>query len=236
MQKGNELYRGKAKTVYATDDPELLIMEFRDDVSAFNAQKLASLTRKGEVNNLFNAHVMTMLQKAGVATHFEKVLSKQESLVKRLQMVPVECVVRNRAAGGICKRLGLEEGIVLTPPVFEFFYKDDELGDPFINDSHILTFAWATQEEIKEMHKITLQVNELLLPFFAKAGFYLVDFKLEFGRYHGQLVLADEFTPDGCRIWDMETEQKFDKDRFRRDLGDVVEYYETAAKRLGISI
>lgn len=235
-KKQQLLYSGKAKSVYHTDDSELLLMEFRDDTSAYNGVKLAQLSRKGLVNNYFNAFIMQKLQAAGIATHLQQRVSDTESLVKCLDMIPVECVVRNVAAGGMSKRLGIEEGAVLSRPVFEFFYKDDALGDPMINESHILSFAWATQTEITQMQQITMAVNEILTPLFEQAGFMLVDYKLEFGRYHGELLLGDEFTPDGCRLWDSKTQEKFDKDRFRRDLGDVIGHYEQVASRLGITI
>ena len=234
MKKANELYRGKAKTVYLTDDPDRLILHFRNDTSAFDGEKLAQLERKGMVNNYFNAFIMQKLMDAGIKTHFEEVLSDDESQVLRLEMLPIECVVRNITAGSVCRRLGIEEGKECNPPTFEFFLKDDELHDPMINDSHILTFGWATEDDIKQMKALTLQVNEVLKPLFDNAGMLLVDYKLEFGRFKGELVLGDEFTPDGCRIWDKDTKEKLDKDRFRQDLGDVIESYEIAGKRLGI--
>ncbi len=236
MQKLTKLYSGKAKSVYETDQPQYYIMEFRDDISAFNAEKLASLNNKGFVNNQFNAFIMQTLAHAGIKTHFLELFSENESVVKALQMIPVECVIRNIAAGNLCKRLGLEEGIELTPPTFEFFYKHDKLGDPFINEYHIRTFNWASEAEINAMQTITFQINDILRPLFLNAGMLLVDFKLEFGRCNGELYLGDEFTPDGCRIWDAKTREKLDKDRFRRDLGDVVESYQIAAQRLGIEL
>ncbi|GAB4392707.1 MAG: phosphoribosylaminoimidazolesuccinocarboxamide synthase [Gammaproteobacteria bacterium] len=236
MEKRQQLYSGKAKTVYATDDPNLLIMHYRNDISAFNAQKLANLERKGLVNNYFNAYIMQQLATGGVRTHFEKVLNDHESLMKRLVMLPVECVVRNIAAGSLCKRLGIAEGTEFATPIFEFFYKNDALGDPFINECHILAFNWATQADIDEMKHISLKVNQILRPLFAAAGMLLVDFKLEFGRFDNQLLLGDEFTPDGCRIWDQQTREKMDKDRFRQDLGQVIDNYEQVARRLGINL
>ena len=168
-------------------------------------------------------------------THFEKLLSDTDSLVKKLDMVPVECVVRNVTAGSICKRLGLQEGLNLDPPTFEFFYKNDELHDPMINDYHIKSFGWATEQQIEEMKQKTFEVNEILKKIFSEAGMILVDYKLEFGSFKGELFLGDEFTPDGCRVWDSETREKLDKDRFRQDLGNVVESYQTIAKKLGIN-
>lgn len=236
MKKGEELYRGKAKTVYRTDNDDLFILEFRDDTSAFNGQRLEKLARKGVVNNQFNAFIMQLLAQAGIKNHFEACLSPTESIVKRLDMIPVECVVRNVATGSLSKRLGIEEGKALTPPVFEFFLKDDALGDPMINSSHIQSFGWATAEEVALMKATTLKVNQVLSPLFEEAGMQLIDFKLEFGRFEGELLLGDEFTPDGCRIWDMNSKEKLDKDRFRQDLGNVIESYESVANRLGIEI
>jgi len=236
MQKQKELYSGKAKTVYATDDPDKLVLHFRNDTSAFDGEKLAKLERKGMVNNKFNAFIMQKLQQAGISTHFESLLSDDESLVKKLEMIPVECVVRNISAGSLCRRLGVEEGLELDPPLFEFFLKNDQLHDPMINDYHILVFKWATADEIEKMKQLTFQVNDVLKQLFLDAGLLLVDYKLEFGRYQGELLLGDEFTPDGCRLWDAETRNKLDKDRFRQGLGGVVEAYEEVAHRLGIKL
>lgn len=236
MKKLAQLYAGKAKTMFETDDPNYLIMEFRNDVSAFNGVKLASLDNKGKINNQINAFLMNILQDSGIPVHFKQLYSDTESIVRRLDMIPVECVVRNYAAGGISKRLGIAEGVGLNPPVFEFFYKSDELGDPMVNESHILTFGWATTEEIQIMRDFSMAVNRVLLPLFEKAGLLLIDYKLEFGRMHGTICLADELTPDGCRIWDAHTLEKMDKDRFRRDLGEVVEHYELLANRLQVPL
>ena len=234
--KKQELFSGKAKSVYETDDPDKLILFFRNDTSAFDGGKVAQLQRKGEVNNRFNAFIMEKLENAGIATHFDSLLSAEESLVKRLSMFPIECVVRNVAAGSICKRLGIEEGIDFDPPTFEFFLKNDELHDPMINEYHIRSFGWATDEQVKGMQALTFQVNTILRSLFQEAGLLLVDYKLEFGDYHGQITLGDEFTPDGCRLWDMETRKKLDKDRFRQGLGGVVEAYEEVARRLGVEL
>lgn len=236
MQKEQEIYRGKAKTIYSCSDDNKVIMHYRDDATAFNAQKHAELARKGLVNNHFNAFIMRHLQMHGIATHFEQLLGDRESLVKRLSMIPVECVVRNKAAGSICQRLGIEEGRDLTPPVFEFFYKDDSLNDPLINDSHVVSFDIATREEIETMKALTFKVNNVLQPLFEQAGLILVDYKLEYGRFDGEIYLGDEFTPDGCRLWDSQTLDKMDKDRFRRDLGNVIEAYEEVSHRLGIEL
>lgn len=236
MQKTSELYAGKAKSVYRTDDPDKLILHFRNDTSAFDGEKVEQLERKGEVNNRFNAFVMQKIQDAGIPTHFEKLLSAEESLVKNLKMMPVECVVRNIAAGSLCKRLGVEEGIELNPPTFEFFLKNDELHDPMINEYHIRAFGWATEQQIEAMKQLTFKVNDVLKAMFLDVGLLLVDYKLEFGDYHGTVVLGDEFTPDGCRLWDAETRKKLDKDRFRQGLGGVVEAYEEVALRLGVQL
>lgn len=234
LSKQNELYSGKAKTLYATEDNRALIVWFRDDTSAFDGLKTEQLARKGMVNNYFNAHIMQYLEEHGLKTHLLKVLSDNESLVKKLEMIPIECVIRNITAGSICKRLGLEEGKELHQPIFEFFLKNDELHDPMVNESHIEVFKWATASEVEAMKNLTFRVNELLKPLFMKNGMLLVDYKLEFGRYEGEIVLGDEFTPDGCRIWDAQTREKLDKDRFRKDLGNVIESYEIAAHRLGV--
>ncbi|WP_455376819.1 phosphoribosylaminoimidazolesuccinocarboxamide synthase [Kaarinaea lacus] len=236
MEKGEELYSGKAKSVYKTADPDKLVLFFRNDTSAFDGEKIEQLDRKGEVNNKFNAFIMQKLAEAGIPTHFEEIASPQESVVKKLNMLPVECVVRNIAAGSICKRLGIEEGIDINPPTFEFFLKDDARHDPMINEYHIRSFGWATDEQIKEMQRLTFKVNDVLKELFLKAGLLLVDYKLEFGDFKGQLFLGDEFTPDGCRLWDAETRNKLDKDRFRQGLGGVVEAYEEVAHRLGVKL
>jgi len=236
MQRGDQLYAGKAKSLYQCEDPDKLVMHFRDDTSAFDGEKVAKLDRKGVVNNQFNAFVMALLQEKGIPTHFEKLLSEDESLVKNLDMIPVECVVRNLAAGSICKRLGVKEGLELEPPTFEFFLKDDERHDPMINESHIRSFGWASDDEVVTMCDQTLKVNDVLKELFAQHGMLLVDFKLEFGRYNGDLVLGDEFTPDGCRLWDAKSREKFDKDRFRQGLGGVIEAYEEVAQRIGVTV
>ena len=236
MQRGELLYTGKAKSVYECERDDAVIIHYRDDASAFDGVKKAQLAKKGLVNNQFNAYIMRQLEKAGVKTHFIDTLSDDESMVKKLTMLPVECVVRNHASGSICKRLGLEDGVRLEPATFEFFLKDDALHDPMINESHIETFAWATAAEVNIMKERTFKVNEVLSNMFAEGGMILVDFKLEFGRFGDELILGDEFSPDGCRIWDAETGKKLDKDRFRQDLGDVIESYLEVARRLDIPI
>lgn len=236
MQAQQLLHTGKAKSVYSTDDPNFLIVEYRDDISAFNAVKLDKLARKGLVNNYFNAYIMHYLQQQGINVDFERILDHNHALVKKLTMLPLEAVIRNVAAGGITKRYGITKGQVLSPPLFEFYLKNDALGDPLISEDHIYAFGWATPEQVKQIRALTLKVNEILVPLFDKAGLRLVDFKLEFGLFNGELTLGDEFTPDGCRLWDKETGESFDKDRFRQDLGDVIGHYEQVAKRLGITI
>lgn len=237
MEKRAELYRGKAKTVYLTDDANKLILYFRNDTSAFDGEKIEQLDRKGEVNNKFNHFIMNKLEEAGIATQVEALVSDTESLVKKLDMIPVECVVRNVAAGSLVRRLGVEEGLNLAPPVFEFFLKNDALHDPMVNDFHIVSFGWATEEQIARMKALTFQVNAVLKALFDDAGMILVDYKLEFGvDSEGNIVLGDEFTPDGCRLWDKETRKKMDKDRFRQGLGSVVETYIEVAERLGVPL
>lgn len=236
MQKQALLYTGKAKSVYESTDADHLILVFRDDTSAFDGKRVEQLARKGRVNNLFNAFIMQKLADAGIPTHFEKLLTPDEVLVKRLNMIPVECVVRNFAAGSLCRRLGIEEGRPLTPPTFELFYKDDSLGDPIVNESVAITLGWATAEQLATMKALTYQVNDVLQALFDQGNMMLVDFKLEFGVFHGQIVLGDEFSPDGCRLWDKDSKKKLDKDRFRQGLGDVVEAYEEVANRIGVDL
>lgn len=234
MERREELYRGKAKSVYSTDDPDLYVMHYRNDTSAFDGTKVEQLADKGRVNNLFNAFIMDKLAAAGVRSHFVKLLGDNDSLVRRLEMIPVECVVRNVAAGSMVKRLGVEEGRKLNPPTFEFFYKSDALHDPMVNDYHILSLGWATEQQIADMKALTFRVNEVLRDLFDAAGMILVDYKLEFGMYQGELLLGDEFSPDGCRIWDKASGKKMDKDRFRQDLGNVIEAYREVGERLGV--
>jgi phosphoribosylaminoimidazole-succinocarboxamide synthase len=236
MEKQKLLAQGKAKSMYETDSESVLLMEFRDDASAFDGKKMSALNNKGKVNNQFNAFILDLLAKQGIETHFIETISTHESLVKKLDMFPIECVVRNRATGSLCRRLGVEDGLILDPPLFEFFLKDDALGDPLINENHILSFKWASQSDIDEMKRLTFQVNEILCELFDKANLILVDYKLEFGKFEGRVLLGDEFTPDGCRLWDKDTLEKLDKDRFRQDLGDVIESYQEVANRLGIEI
>lgn len=233
MNKLALISKGKSKSLYHTDNPKELLMEFRDDITAFNAEKFDQLADKARVNNDINTFLMGYLESQGIATHLIKRLNETEALVKTLKMIPIEAVVRNYAAGNLCKRYGIEKGRKLTPPLFEFFLKNDALGDPPLRDEHILSFGLATAEDIAQIKALTLRINELLVPLFAKAGFWLVDFKLEFGKdANGQLVLGDELSPDGCRIWDAKTQEIYDKDRFRQDLGQVIEHYKVVAQRL----
>ena len=237
MEKIKEITKGKAKSLFSTSDDDQLVMHFSDDTSAFDGKKKEALLGKGAVNNQFNAFIMDHLEKNGVETHHIKVLNSNDSLVYRLDMFPIECVIRNRASGSICRRLGTEDGLILENPLFEFFLKDDDLGDPLINDEHIISFGWANKDQIEKMKELTYKVNTVLKELFIISNLILVDFKVEFGVCsHGKILLADEFTPDGCRLWDSETLKKMDKDRFRQGLGDVVESYHQVADRLGMNI
>ena len=236
MEKVKEIATGKAKSMFTTGNPNELIMEFRDDASAFDGKKRASLAGKGAVNNQFNAFIMNYLGENGIAHHLIDLIDNTHSLVRSLDMFPIECVIRNRATGSICRRLGTKDGLILEKPLFEFFLKDDDLGDPLINRNHIVSFGWAKDDQLDEMIITSHKVNELLTKLFADSGMILVDFKLEFGISNGKILLGDEFTPDGCRLWDDETLEKLDKDRFRQDLGDVIESYHMVAHRLGMQI
>ncbi|MCT6874778.1 phosphoribosylaminoimidazolesuccinocarboxamide synthase [Frischella perrara] len=236
MKKITELYRGKAKTVFSTENPDYLILEFRNDTSAFDGQRIEQLDRKGKINNKFNYFIMTKLAQAGIPTQIEALLSDNEVLVKKLKMIPVECVIRNRAAGSLVKRLGVEEGLVLNPPTFELFLKNDALHDPMVNEYHCQSFGWATEQQLNRMKVLSFEINKILTELFAKAGLILVDFKLEFGLFNGDIILGDEFSPDGCRLWEQDSLKKMDKDRFRQGLGGVVEAYEEVAQRIGVPL
>jgi len=236
MQKKAELYRGKAKTVYSTENPDLLVLEFRNDTSALDGERIEQVDRKGMINNKFNYFIMTKLQEAGIPTQMEALLSDNEALVKKLDMVPVECVVRNRAAGSLVKRLGVEEGMILNPPLFDLFLKDDAKHDPMVNESYCETFGWVNRENLARMRELTYKANDVLSKLFSDAGLILVDFKLEFGLFKGEVVLGDEFSPDGARLWDKETLNKMDKDRYRQSLGGLIEAYEEVANRLGVKL
>ena len=233
MQKQEMIYEGKAKKVYATDDPALLIVDYKDDATAFNGMKKGSIAGKGVINNQMSNRLMRRLEQAGVPTHFVEELSERETLVKRVEIVPLEVIVRNIAAGSFSKRYGVEEGRVFDAPTIEFSYKNDALGDPLINSSHVIALHLAAPEELDTIRRYAFRVNEVLSAFWASCGVTLVDFKLEFGRLaDGTVVLADEISPDTCRLWDSASGEKLDKDRFRRDLGGVEDAYAEVMRRL----
>lgn len=226
MEKKEMLYEGKAKRVYATDEPEVLLVDYKDDATAFNGLKKGTITGKGAINNRMTNYMMQLLEKEGVPTHFVEELSERETLVKKVSIVPLEVIIRNISAGSFAKRYGVEEGIVFDEPTIEFSYKNDELGDPLINSYHALALGLATKTEIETIKKMAFKVNEVMKVYFKKLNVDLVDFKLEFGRLSdGTIVLADEISPDTCRFWDSDTHEKLDKDRFRRDLGNVEDAY-----------
>lgn len=228
------LYEGKAKRIYATDDEQVVLVEYKDSATAFNGQKKAEITGKGRLNNEITSLLFSMLKENGIDSHFIKRISETEQLVKKVTIIPLEVVVRNVAAGSLSKRLGIEEGKPLTAPMVEFYLKNDDLGDPLVTKSHILELKAATAEEISVLREKALQINGVLSDFFANLGIRLIDFKLEFGKdQEGQILLADEISPDTCRLWDQETNEKLDKDVFRRDLGSLTEAYETILNKLG---
>lgn len=233
MIKQQMLYEGKAKKVYQTDNPELFIVEYKDDATAFNGLKKGTIAGKGVINNKMTNLLMQMLEENGISTHFVKELSDRETVVKKVTIVPLEVIVRNISAGSFAKRFGVEEGIPFKSPTVEFSYKNDDLGDPLMNTSHAIALNLATIEEIKEIKEMAFKINELLKAFFMHIGVELVDFKLEFGKLKdGKIILADEISPDTCRLWDIKTHEKLDKDRFRRDLGGVEEAYQEIMNRL----
>ena len=234
MKKLEQLYEGKAKKVYATDDPDILIVDYKDDATAFNGIKKGTIVGKGVINNKMTNHVFKILESKGVPTHFIEELSDRETAVKKVEIVPLEVIIRNVAAGSFSKRLGVEEGTVLKQPTIEFSYKNDDLGDPLINSYFAVALGLATWEEIDTIKKYAFKVNDVLREYFLQANIKLIDFKIEFGRYHGQIILADETSPDTCRLWDVNTNEKLDKDRFRRDLGNVEEAYNEVFSRLGL--
>lgn len=238
MTRRRVLYEGKAKILYEGPEPGTLIQYFKDDATAFNAEKKAVLDGKGVLNNRISEFIMLQLGDIGIPTHFIKRLNMREQLIRKAEIVPLEVIVRNIAAGTICKRLGLEEGTRLPRALIEFCYKDDELGDPLIAEEHITAFNWASQAELDDIFAMTIRINDFLLGLFAGIGIQLVDFKIEFGRHFDNdvmgIILADEISPDSCRLWDAETGKKLDKDRFRRDLGGVTDAYAEVAKRLGL--
>lgn len=232
MKKLGKLYEGKAKVLYKTDDDDILIQHFKDDATAFNAEKKGTIHDKGIVNNKISEYLFKYLEAKGVKSHFIERINDREMAVKNLEIIMVEVIVRNIVAGSMAKRMGVEEGMELKETIVELCYKSDELGDPFINEYVVRAFGLATQEELDVMTNTALKVNELLVEFFDERGIMLVDFKLEFGRYKGEVLLADEITPDGCRFWDKVTKKKLDKDRFRRDLGDIEEAYDEILKKV----
>lgn len=235
MVKGEMMYEGKAKKVYAVaDDDKLCIVDYKDDATAFNGQKKGTIVGKGVVNNRMSNMLFRLLEAKGVKTHFVKELSERETLVKKVKIVPLEVIVRNIAAGSLSKKLGIPEGTPLKSTVLEFCYKDDDLGDPMVNEYHILAAGYASKEDIDTITKMAFQVNEVLVEFFKTINIELVDFKLEFGYCDGEIILADEISPDTCRLWDVNTHEKLDKDRFRRDMGGVEDAYKEVFQRLGL--
>ena len=238
MARRRQIYEGKAKILYEGPEPGTIIQYFKDDATAFNAQKKGTINGKGVLNNRISEHIFTALGHIGVPTHFLKRLNMREQLVRQVEIVPIEVVVRNVAAGSICTRLGIEEGTALPRTLIEYYYKDDALGDPLIAEEHIACFSWCSQEELHDMSDMAIRINDFLCGMFAGVGIRLVDFKMEFGRlWDGEwsrIILADEISPDGCRLWDMATNEKLDKDRFRRDLGGESEAYQEVARRLGL--
>ncbi|GAB0057713.1 Phosphoribosylaminoimidazole-succinocarboxamide synthase [Candidatus Magnetaquicoccaceae bacterium FCR-1] len=238
MEKREKLYEGKAKAIFATDDPNHFIQYFKDDATAFNGVKKGTIADKGVINNLVTSKLMTILDAVGIPTHFVQRLNDREQLIRKVSIIPIEVVVRNVAAGSMSKRLGVPEGQQLPRPVLEFYYKADALDDPLIIRDHALVFGWATEAELAWIEAAVKRINDVLIGFFANIGIRLVDYKLEFGRLASdpsQVVLADEISPDTCRLWDFVTNEKLDKDRFRRDLGGVVEAYQEVARRMGVS-
>ena len=230
--KKEQLYEGKAKKVYATNDPDLVIVDYKDDATAFNGEKKGTISGKGVINNKMTNYMFKMLEQAGVPTHLVEEISDRETIVKKVSIVPLEIIVRNVAAGSFSKKLGIEEGTPLKQPTLEFSYKNDDLGDPFINDYYALGLGLATKEEIDTITKYAFMVNDYMVKFFKGLNIDLIDFKIEFGRFHDQIILADEISPDTCRFWDSTTHEKLDKDRFRRDMGGVEEAYQEIMKRL----
>lgn len=235
MEKKELLYEGKAKKVYTTENPDVLIVDYKDDATAFNGVKKGTIVGKGVVNNRMTNHIFKMLEEKGIPTHYVEELSDRETAVKKVEIVPLEVIVRNVAAGSFSKKLGIEEGFGLLSPTLEFSYKNDELGDPMINDYYAVAIGAATREEINKITELVFKINEILVDYFKSIKVDLIDFKVEFGRYKGQIILADEISPDTCRFWDSETHEKLDKDRFRRDLGHVEEAYEEIYRRIGLA-
>ena len=235
MNKQAQLYEGKAKKIFLTDDPDILIVSYKDSATAFNGEKKGSIKGKGEINNRMTNYLFRLLEKEGIPTHYVKELSGRETAVKRVEIVPLEVIIRNVAAGSFSKRLGITEGTVLKEPTIEFSYKNDALGDPLINSSFARALGLASEEEIDTIKNYAFKINQILKRIFLAAGLKLIDFKIEFGRYHDKIILADEISPDTCRLWDVTTNEKLDKDRFRRDLGNVEEAYVEVFSRLGLN-
>lgn len=235
MEKKEQLYEGKAKKVFATDNPDYCIVSYKDDATAFNGLKKGTIAGKGVVNNKMSNYLCKMLEDKGISTHFVEELNDRDTVVKKVEIVPLEVIVRNKAAGSLSKRLGLPEGTPMKTTVLEFCYKDDDLGDPIVNEYHILAAELATKEEVDKISEMALKINEYLCDFFRSVNIDLIDFKLEFGRFKGDIILADEISPDTCRFWDVNTQEKLDKDRFRRDLGGVEEAYAEVMKRIGLA-
>lgn len=234
MDKREMLYEGKAKKVYRTDNPQRYVVEYKDDATAFNGEKKGTILGKGVVNNRMSAHLFKMLEAKGIPTHFEKLVNDREMIVKAVTILPLEVIIRNVAAGSMSKRLGIEEGTVLPISTLEFSYKNDAYGDPLINDDHALAMGLATREQLAQVREYAHRINQLLQAYFIERGIKLIDFKLEFGVYEGKVILADEISPDTCRLWDMETNKKLDKDRFRRDMGGVEEVYQEVLSRIEV--
>lgn len=232
ITKTEQLYEGKAKKVYATNNPDYVIVDYKDDATAFNGEKKGTITGKGAINNKMTNFMFKLLEKEGVPTHLVEEISDRETIVKKVEIVPLEVIVRNVAAGSFSKKLGIEEGTPLKQPTLEFSYKNDDLGDPFSNKYYALGLDLATEKEIEDITKYAFKVNEFMLKFFKEIGIDLIDFKIEFGRFHDQIILADEISPDTCRFWDSKTHEKLDKDRFRRDMGGVEEAYQEMMKRV----
>ena len=236
MQKGEQLYEGKAKKVFLTEDSDALIVSYKDDATAFNGLKKGTIAGKGAINNRMSNYLFQIIEREGVPTHYVQEISDRETVVRKVEIVPLEVIIRNVAAGSFSKRLGVSEGTELAEPTIEFSYKNDELEDPLINSYFAKALKLATQDELETIKKYAFMVNDILKVEFLKAGLRLIDFKIEFGRFHGKIILADEISPDTCRLWDAKTGDKLDKDRFRRDLGNVEEAYIEVAKRLGIKV
>ncbi len=234
MEKKEMLYEGKAKKVYATQDPDVLIVSYKDDATAFNGLKKGTIVGKGAINNRMTNFIFKKLEEQGVPTHLVEELNDRETAVKKVEIVPLEVIIRNYSAGSFAKKMGMEEGVKFQCPTLEFSYKNDDLGDPFINSYYALALGLATQEEIDDITRYAFKVNEVLQKYFDGLNIDLIDFKIEFGRFHGKIILADEISPDTCRLWDKDTHEKLDKDRFRRDLGNVEDAYEEVFRRLGI--